>query len=119
MKNRDVIFYDDACGMCRRSSAWLIRLDWLDRLERRDMLGVEAGTLPVTLEDAMNGMPMLTREGPVLLGFPAVRRALRQTPLGFLPGVALHLPLISHLGQRVYQRVAVARRRDRCFVDPK
>ena len=116
MTSRDVIYYDGACGMCRRSSRWLVRLDWLGRLERRDMLRVSEEELPVKMNTALEGMPMRTRDGRVLVGYPAVRRALRQTPLGFLPALLLHVPLISHFGRGAYGRVARSRRRDRCRV---
>lgn len=116
MAARDVIYYDGACGMCRRSSAWLVRLDWLGRLERRDMTAVPEAELPVALEDAMRGMPMRTRGGRALAGFAAVRRALAQTPLGFLPGALLYVPGISQAGRLVYGRIAASRSRDACAV---
>jgi len=116
MNARDVIYYDGACGMCRRSSAWLLRLDWLGRLERRDMTAVPEAELPVAYEDAVRGMPMRTRGGRALVGFAAVRRALAQTPVGFLPGALLYVPVVSHLGRRVYARVAAGRSRDACAV---
>jgi len=116
MSARDVIYYDGACGMCRRSSAWLERLDWLGRLERRDLTAVPESELPVPIDEAMRGMPMRTRGGRVLVGFPAVRRALAQTPVGFVPGALLYVPGVSHLGRWVYARVAAGRTRDVCAV---
>lgn len=117
MAKRDVIFYDGACGMCRRSSRWIERLDWLGRIERRDMTKIPPEQLPVDLATAMTGMPMRTRGGRVLVGYPAVRRALSQTPLGALPGVLLYVPGLSWLGGRVYAWIAANRRRDACAVD--
>jgi len=117
MRDKDVIFYDGACGMCRRSSRWFERLDWLGRIERRDLTRVAQGELPDGLGDVPDGMPMRTRGGAVLVGFPAVRRALLQTPLGFLPALALYLPGVSHAGRRVYARIARSRRRDVCAAD--
>jgi len=116
MSARDVIYYDGACGMCRRSSAWLLRLDWLGRLERRDMTAVPESELPVAMEAAMRGMPMRTRDGRALVGFPAVRRALTQTPLGFVPGALMYVPGVSHAGRAVYARIAANRARDACAV---
>lgn len=106
---RDTCFYDGACGLCRRSTRLLRALDWCDHLRFEDML--TADDLPVDLDVAMRGMPMRTREGRVLVGFAAVRRALRQTPLGVVPALALHLPVVSHLGDRVYRWVAARRGR--------
>lgn len=101
--------------MCRRTTRILRALDWLGRLEFRDLTA--APDLPVDIPTALAGMPMRTRDGRVLVGFPAVRRALRQTPLGFLPALALHVPGLSHAGERVYGRVAANRRRE-CSVEP-
>lgn len=64
----------------------------------------------------MRGLPMRSRNGKVLVGYPAVRRALLQTPLGFLPALAMYLPGIDHAGRRVYRHIADNRSRDVCSV---
>lgn len=109
---RDVCYYDGACGVCRRSTRVLGTLDWLGRLEFRDMLSEP--DLPVSMDDAMRGMPMRTDDGEILLGFPAVRRALRRTPLGFLPAMLLHLPGVSAAGRIGYDWFAARRGRQAC-----
>ncbi len=96
--------------MCRRTVGWLRRLDWLGRLEFVDL--AKAEDLPVTLEIAMTGMPMRTRDGRSLVGFRAVRRALIQTPAGALVAWVMYVPGVSAVGERVYKRVATNRRRD-------
>ncbi|MEM7629669.1 MAG: DUF393 domain-containing protein [Planctomycetota bacterium] len=111
---RDVCFFDGACGFCRGSTRVLGALDWFGRLAFCDML--TEPDLPVPIEEAMAGMPMRTRAGAVLVGFPAVRRALRQTPLGFLPALLLHIPGLSHAGRAGYEWVAGRRSRDACRV---
>lgn len=111
---RDTCYFDGQCGLCRRSVQWLRRLDWLGRLAFQDMTRVPASELPVRFEDAMQGLPMRTRDGRTLVGYPAIRRALLQTPLGFLPAVAMYLPGIDHAGRRVYRHIADNRRRDVC-----
>lgn len=80
------------------------------------MNSVPPHELPYPIEDAMRGMPMRTREGGRLIGFPAMRRALIQTPLGALGAWALYIPGLSRLGARVYRAVATNRRRDACDV---
>lgn len=111
---RDVCYYDGRCGFCRGTTRWLRRLDWLDRLEIRDMNAVSAEELPVPIERAAEGMPMRTSDGRVLIGFPAVRRALRVTPIGFLPATLLYLPGVSHVARYMYGYVASHRPRDVC-----
>lgn len=54
---------------------------------------------------------MRTRRGKTLVGFAAIRRALLQTPVGVLPALLMHLPGISHMGQRIYNHIAANRRR--------
>ena len=111
---RDVCYFDGQCGLCRRSTTALRRLDWLHRLEFRDMTLVDAEDLPVPMERAIEGMPMRTADGRILVGYPAVRRALRATPLGVLPALLMYLPGISHAGRVVYGIVASNRARDVC-----
>lgn len=111
---RDVCYYDGRCGFCRGTTRWLHRLDWLHRLEIRDMHAADAVELPVPIERAMEGMPMRTGNGRVLIGLPAVRRALRMTPIGFLPAIVLYLPGISLVARYVYGYVANHRPRDVC-----
>lgn len=102
-------YYDGQCNLCRRTTAVLRALDWLGRLEFRDM--TTAPDLPVPIEAAMQGMPMSTSSGRVLIGFPAVRRALSQTPLGLPLAAILHLPGVSAVGAATYRRIAGSRRR--------
>lgn len=115
---RDVLYYDGRCGMCRRGTATLKRLDWLGRLELRDGTGAHADERPGSDEQFMAGIPMRTRDGAELFGFPAMRRALRQTPLGFVPALMMHVPGVSHVGAAVYARIAANRvRTEVCEVE--
>lgn len=108
---RDTLFFDGACGLCVRSTRTLRALDWLGRLEFRDFTQVGDAQLPVAREVAMQGLPMLTRRGDVLVGFPSMRRALLQTPLGCLPALVLFVPGMSHVGTAAYRRIARSRAR--------
>lgn len=132
---RDTCFYDGACGLCRRSVRILKTLDWFGSLAFQDLTRAQQGDgpedLPVPLETALRGMPMrcgdgvrilgfrLARHtrGRVLVGFPAVRRALLQTPIGSLPAALLYLPVVSWVGFQVYALIAANRGRNACGVD--
>jgi predicted DCC family thiol-disulfide oxidoreductase YuxK len=109
--NTDTLYYDGACGMCQRTTGILRKLDWLSRLEFRDMIKVPIEELPVSMDQAMLGIPMRTRSGKSMVGFPAVRRALLQTPLGFLPSLLLYVPGISHASRAMYDWIARNRAR--------
>ena len=107
---RDTCYFDARCGLCRRTVRVLRALDWLGRLEFLDMN--TASDLPVSFDAAMGGMPMRTRGGGVLVGFPAVRRALLQTPLGALPAVLLYVPGLGALAGLAYGWIARHRARE-------
>lgn len=112
--SRDTCYYDGRCGLCRRSTRVLRALDWLGTLAFVDLTAVPPGELPVDPDTALRGMPMRTADGRVLVGFPAVRRALGRTPLGALPALVLHLPGLAELADAAYRRVAAGRARDAC-----
>jgi len=111
-------YFDGRCGFCRRSARILHRLDWLNRLEFVDLTSIPPADLPVRLEAALKGMPLRTRAGRILLGFPAIRHALLQTPLGFLLALLMWVPVVSHIARWVYEWVAANRKRDTCAVHP-
>lgn len=115
---RDTLYYDGACGMCRRSTRILRRLDWLDRLAFEDMTRTPPHELPVPPDAALRGIPMRTRDGRTMIGYPALRRALLQTPPGCVPALLMYLPGVSHLGRAAYARVAASRSRDACALHP-
>lgn len=108
---RDILYYDGQCGMCRRSVRIILALDWLNRLDSQDSTAINDDQLPVNRDESLTGIPMLTRQGESLVGFPAIRRALRQTPLGVIPALLLYLPGFSHIGKRIYNRIAARRSR--------
>ncbi len=108
---RDILYYDGQCGMCRRSVRIIRALDWLHRLDSQDSTAIDANQLPVSRDSSLIGIPMLTRQGETLIGFPAIRRALRQTPIGVIPALLLYLPGFSHLGKRIYNSIAARRNR--------
>jgi len=113
----DTLYYDGQCGLCARSAALLRALDWLRRLRFVDMGRTDPSNLPIAYERALEAIPMRTRDGRTLVGYEAMRRALVQTPLGFLPSLLMYLPGISHVGRRVYRWVAANRPRNACAVD--
>lgn len=114
---KDTLYYDGYCGMCRGGVRLIRELDWLGRLSYQDLNSTPVSELPVPLEEALRGIPMRTREGRALVGFPAMRRALLQTPL--FAGLAwlLYVPGISTLGDRAYRYIA-SRRRRACVLPP-
>jgi len=111
VQRQDTLYYDGACGLCRRSAAILRRLDWFGRLRFEDMSQTPPESLPVAWRTAMTGIPMRTRAGAAIVGYDALRRALLQTPIGFVAGALMYLPGVSTIGRRVYRRIALRRSR--------
>lgn len=109
---KDTLYYDGACSMCRRSIRVIRSLDWIGRLRFADSTALPDGELPVPRDESLVGIPMRTRAGRALVGFPAVRRALLQTPLGVIPALLMYIPGISHAGRAAYNRIAANRARD-------
>ena len=118
MRQPDTCYFDGRCGLCRRSRRVLLALDWLGALRFEDMNLTPPDQLPVSFDDAMLGMPMRTRNGRILLGYEAVRRALLQTPLGFGLACVLYLPGFAWVGRRTYHWIARNRSRDACALTP-
>lgn len=110
----DTLYYDGLCGLCRRSIRVLTALDWLGAFEAVDQAPLADAELPVPRELALAGIPMRTHDGRVLVGLPAVRRALRRTPLGFVPALLMHLPGVAHLATWVYDTIAANRSTQAC-----
>jgi len=106
------LFYDGQCGMCRRSTAWIRRLDWLGRVRLVEFSTLPEHERPVEFDDLNRGIPVRTTDGRILLGFEGLRHAFLRTPLGWVVGWIFYLPAISHLGRGIYGAIARRRRRD-------
>ncbi len=103
------MFYDGRCGWCRAGVRRLGRIDWLHALQPVDYNTLDPADRPVPEEQFARGMPLRTRSGRILVGFPAVRHAFIHTPAGWIVGWLMYIPGVSHLCSRMYD--ALARRR--------
>lgn len=113
---QDTLYYDGMCGLCQRSVRILNGLDWLNAFKAVDQSALSDAELPVPRELALEGIPMRTHDGRVLVGMPAVRRALRRTPLGLLPALLMHLPILATIADGVYRWIAANRKTQACRV---
>ena len=107
----DTVFFDGLCGWCQGSVRLLRWLDWHRRLVFVDYLSVPEAERPVSYATFMEGLPVRTWDGRVLVGFAGVRRALRRTPLGALVIWPLYLPGLGGLGRLIYRWIAANRPR--------
>ncbi len=106
------LYYDGQCGVCRTGVRRLTRLDWLGNLEAIDFNALPLDKRPVEESVFAGGMPLHTRDGRLLVGFPAIRHALFHTPIGMLVAWLLYVPGLSHLGGWAYDAFARRRKRD-------
>jgi predicted DCC family thiol-disulfide oxidoreductase YuxK len=101
--------YDGKCVLCNQSRRMVRLLDWGKRIEFADLhqADTRARFPHVDYALAMGAMHLLAPDGQTLYdGFPAVRRMLRELPLGLPVWALLHLPGMNWLGPRVYAWVA-------------
>jgi predicted DCC family thiol-disulfide oxidoreductase YuxK len=106
----DTCYYDGRCGLCTRSRRVLEALDFRGVLRFVDQHALDSDRLPVDAHTADVGMPMQTADRRVLVGFPAVRRALRRTVVGAPVAGLMYVPGISHICAAAYRVIARNRR---------
>lgn len=109
---RTAVYFDGRCPWCRRGVRVLAWLDWLGRLELADLTQRSDEELPVSRDSAMKGIPVRTSSGEKLAGWPGMRAALLETPLGVVPALVLGMPGLSWVARAAYDAVAAARPRD-------
>ncbi|MEZ4669097.1 MAG: DUF393 domain-containing protein [Anaerolineae bacterium] len=101
--------YDGYCVICNQTKRTVQALDWLHRVEFlniHDWNTVNARYPALDYEAAMGQMHLVTPDGQLIGGFPAVRRMMRELPLGYPIWLVLHLPGMNWLGNRVYRFIA-------------
>jgi predicted DCC family thiol-disulfide oxidoreductase YuxK len=116
------VIYDGDCGVCRTTIAWLAASNWSRRLRFLDFGRWEnvAALHPSLDRDAcLRDMHVLTREGRVHAGYDAYRAVAWRLPLTMWIAPLMSVPGVSHVGRRVYRRVADDRWRTSCSLAPR
>jgi predicted DCC family thiol-disulfide oxidoreductase YuxK len=101
--------YDGYCVLCKQTKRMVMALDWLHRVEFLDLHNwnvVEARYPQLDFDAAMGEIHVVTPDGQLIGGFDAMRRMLRDLPLGFPVWLVLHLPGMNWLGPKLYRLVA-------------
>ena len=101
--------YDGYCVICNQTRRTVIALDWLHRVEFLNIHNwneVNQRYPTLDYEVAMGQMHLVTPDGQLIGGFPAVRRMLRELPLGYPMWLLLQLPGMGILGDKVYKFIA-------------
>lgn len=108
------VLYDGACPRCRASMAFLTAGDPDRVIEPVDLTAVDVTKVHPTLtKDAcLRSMHLVRADGKVVAGYDAVMTLLAWTPLFWPASLVRHVPGVSRLGRRVYQRIADTRPRD-------
>lgn len=101
--------YDENCVLCRQSKRIVTALDWFKRVEwldANDWERVHERYSQLDFDTAMGQMHVDEGDGKLLGGYFAVRRLLRDLPLGFPLWLILHIPGMSFVGQVLYRFIA-------------
>jgi predicted DCC family thiol-disulfide oxidoreductase YuxK len=116
------VIYDGDCGVCRTTIAWLAALNWSRRLRFLDLGRWEsvAAAHPSLDRDAcLRDMHVVTRGGRVYSGYDAYKAVAWRLPLTLWIAPLMALPGVSHVGRRIYRRVADDRWRTTCSLAPR
>jgi predicted DCC family thiol-disulfide oxidoreductase YuxK len=104
-----VAIFDGRCVLCNQTKRIVNKLDWLRRVEFLDLHewnAVQARYPSLSYDQAMGEIHVVGDDGRLLGGFWAMRRMLRDLPLGFPLWLLLHLPGMNWLGPKVYRLIA-------------
>jgi predicted DCC family thiol-disulfide oxidoreductase YuxK len=106
-----VVFYDEGCGLCRRTVAILRSLDLFDAL--KPVAGIS--TDPVRGSYSQITDPMLARDlyaaagGRIAAGYDAYAWIAKRVFLLWPIAAMLHFRFVAALGRRIYRQVADSR----------
>ena len=82
--SKPIVVYDDTCGMCRNSTLWVRRLDWLRRLDDLGYSQAVERYPEIGRGELGDGLRLRYPDGSVALGVDAIRGIAMRTPLGAL-----------------------------------
>jgi len=113
------VLYDGACPRCRASMAFLTAGDPDHVIEPIDLTAVDVATVHhgLSREECLKAMHLVRRDGRVEVGYDAVMTLLAWTPAASPLALARHLPGVSWIGRRAYDRIAASRPRDVACAD--
>lgn len=100
--------FDGQCVICQSSRRMIQSLDWFGRVEFLDLhnkISVRA-RYPQLDYEAMMGEIHVVTDKKIYAGFAAIRRMLKEVPLGFPLWLILQLPSMNWLGPKIYAYVA-------------
>jgi predicted DCC family thiol-disulfide oxidoreductase YuxK len=108
------VLYDGACPRCRASMALMSAADPDRLIEPVDLTDVDVTTIhpKLTAKACLEAMHVVRHDGRIAAGFDAVLAVARCVPVLWPAGVVGSLPILSHAGRRVYNRIAASRPRD-------
>lgn len=100
--------FDGQCVICQSSRRMIESLDWFGRVEFLDLhntRSIEARYPQLDYEAMMGEIHVVTDE-KIYAGFAAMRRMLKEVPLGFPLWLVLFLPSMDWLGPKIYAYIA-------------
>lgn len=108
------VLYDGACPRCRASMALLTAGDPDHLIEPVDLTAVDVTTIhpSLTKEACLRAMHVVRADGRIAAGYRAVVLLGRWIPLFSPAALVGSLPILSQVGDRVYNKIAASRPRD-------
>jgi predicted DCC family thiol-disulfide oxidoreductase YuxK len=117
-KERFVVLFDGACGVCRRATSVMRTLNLLQGAEFVDVVSqwpaIHARFPELSQEACLRDMHVVRPSGKVMKGYEGYRALAAVLPLTWPVLPLLYAPGIGYAGRRIYRAVASNRLRDGC-----
>ncbi|MCX7718005.1 MAG: DUF393 domain-containing protein [Candidatus Sumerlaeaceae bacterium] len=113
MRGVYLVYFDDACPLCRRFAQRLERLDrcGTTRLVPLSAAASAAAPVPLDMEACQQEIHVVTPAGRVLRGWDAVAALAQLFPATYWIGALGTLPGLQQAGRWAYRQIARRRRR--------
>jgi predicted DCC family thiol-disulfide oxidoreductase YuxK len=99
------VIYDNSCGICKRFKQLVTAIDITGHITWQPLQTAAYDDLPVDRDACLDALHTVNGE-TVHAGFYAVRRICRHVPLLWPCYVAMVLPGVPFIGERVYRFVS-------------
>jgi predicted DCC family thiol-disulfide oxidoreductase YuxK len=110
---RQAVFYDGGCGLCRKTVTVLYHLDVLRRCDIHDIANdwpaIASRFGQLEREACLIDMHVVTQRGQVYRGYDAYRSLAWALPAMWIVLPILYLPPVRWIGWKVYRHVATHR----------
>lgn len=106
--SKNLLLFDDQCGMCAAQMRWLARLDWFQTIRMMPISDHETAQVApqISMDNLQEAIHCVTPGGHVYRGASAIRHVGRKVPLLAPLAVLMWIPGVMFLADRVYGLIA-------------